>query len=150
MALRLSEFLERIRPTGAPGAPSEGELQHRHDRQAAEIGAVTTVLATFEADADSVIARARTEADGIRTRAQRRVHEVASNLPDHLAVAEARAAHNHANREHGQVERIRHESARAISDLQARADDQIPGLVDHAMALIWSQISPSAETGSPP
>jgi hypothetical protein len=41
MVLRLSELLERIRPAGTPGAPTEGELQRRDDRRAAEIKNIT-------------------------------------------------------------------------------------------------------------
>lgn len=150
MAPRLSEILERIRPAGAPGAPTEGEFQHRLDRRADEIATLTAVLASFEAEADAVVARARAEADRLRSEAQRRVHEIAASLPDRVAVAEARAAHLLEERDQVEHERIRSEAAATISNLQARAEVQIPALVEEAMAMIWSQVPSGPEAGSPP
>jgi hypothetical protein len=49
MVPRLSELLERIRPTGAPGAPTEGEGQRHREQQAREVAALTDVLRSFEA-----------------------------------------------------------------------------------------------------
>ena len=150
MAPRLSELLERIRPAGAPGAPTEGELQHRLDRRADEIATLTTVLASFEAEADAVVARARAEADRLRSEAQRRVHEIAASLPDRVAVAEARAAQLLEERDQVEHERIRSEAVATISTLQTRAEVQIPALVEEAMAMIWSQVPSRPEAGSPP
>lgn len=150
MASRLSELLERIRPAGAPGAPTEGELQQRLDRSADEIATLTTVLASFQAEADAVVEAARAETDRLRSEAQRRVHEIAAALPDRVAVAEARAAHVLEERDDVEHERIRSEAAATISTCQARAEVQIPALVDEAMAVIWSQVPSGCEAGSPP
>ena len=150
MVSRLSELLERIRPAGAPGAPTEGEFQHRPDRRAQEIATLAAVLASFEAEADGVVATARAEADRLRSEAQRRVHEIAGSLPDRVAVAEARAAQLLEERDQVEHERIRSEAVATISTLQTRAEVQIPALVEEAMAMIWSQVPSRPEAGSPP
>ena len=144
MATRLGEILERIRPAGAPGAPTEGEFQKRHDRSADEIAAIAAVLAAFEAEADAVVDEARAEAKRLHAQAERRVHEITSALPDRVAVAESRAAHRHEEADRAQIDRVRNEAAETIADLQARAAARTPMLVQEAMAAIWSQVSPGA------
>ena len=144
MVLRLSELLERIRPAGAPGAPTEGELQRSRDQSASEIASITAILASFEAEADAVVASAQAEADHLRSAGQRRAHELLLGLSDRVAVAEAQAAQIHEERHRDETTRLRSEAAQTIARLHDRADIEIPGLVDEVIGVIWSQVSPAA------
>ena len=144
MVLRLSELLERIRPAGAPGAPTEGELQRRHDHRAGEIASITAILASYEAEADALVASAQAEADHLRSEGQRRAHELRRELSDRVAVAEAGAAQIHEEQHREETTRLRSEAAQTIAHLHDRADIEIPGLVDEVIGVIWSQVSPTA------
>ena len=66
MVLTLRELLERIRPAGTPGAPSEGDRQRQREDRAAEVADITTVLAEFEAEADAIGTAAESDAHRLR------------------------------------------------------------------------------------
>lgn len=149
MVQRLSELLERIRPAGTPGAPTEGELQRRDDRRAAEIETITAILTSFETEADAIIATARTEADQIRSRGYNRAHETAAAVPDGMAVAEAEAAHLIGQRDRVETEQLRSQTELTISQLRAEADTRTPLLVDEIMEVIWSQVLPTNTPSGP-
>jgi vacuolar-type H+-ATPase subunit H len=138
MAARLSELLERIRPAGTPGAPSEGELQRRDARRADEIATLTALLASFEAEADAVVAEAVREADQLRSEGQRQARELVARLPNRIAVAEAEAARSHERLDQLEAEQLGDEAAQSIARLQARAAGEIPQLVDDIIDVIWS------------
>ena len=138
MAPRLSELLERIRPAGTPGAPSEGERQRRDARRADEIAKVTAVLAALEAEADAVVAEAVQEADRLHSDASRHVQEIAARLPDRIAVAEAEAARLREDLDQIEVEKLRDDAAESIAHLRERADVEIPRLVDEIVEVVWS------------
>jgi len=139
----LSELLERIRPAGAPGAPTEGELQRRRDHRAGEIAPITAILASFEADAEALVTSAQAEADHLRSEGRRRTDEIRLGLADRVALAEAQAAQIFEERHGDDTARLRGEAAQAIDHLNERADAEIPGLVDEVIGLIWSQIPPA-------
>lgn len=144
MVLQLSELLERIRPTGAPGAPTEGEGQRRRERRASEVAAVTSILSSFEAEADALVAAARAQAEQVRAEGERRAQGVRVTLPERLAVAEAGEAHAHEERDRVEMGQFRDEAAQAVDRLHERADAEIPRLVDEVMQLIWSQVPTDA------
>lgn len=148
MPLRLSELLERIRPAGAPGAPSEGERQRRRDDRATEIAHVEQLLARFEQAAQARIDEAREEEVRVRRRAQARMSQIRTSLPDRLAVEAARASEHVDNGGRGEEDRIRAEAADEISRMTARADAEIPRLVDRVIRAIWS--STGSTDGSEP
>lgn len=140
MPTRLSELLERIRPAGAPGAPSEGELQQHLDRRAGEIAAITDLLDGFEAEAGAVADEARARAERLEAQSERRVREIVSGLPDRVAVAEARAARHLEEADRAEIQGIGSAADATIAHLRARGEDRIPQLVDEAIATIWSQV----------
>ncbi len=142
MVLRLSELLERIRPAGTPGAPTEGELQHRDDRRAGEIESITAILSSFETEADAIIATARNEADQLRSRGRSRARDAASGLPDRMAIAEAEAAHLLEQRDRVETDQLNSQTELTISQLRAQAEVRTPLLVEEIMEVIWSQLLP--------
>jgi hypothetical protein len=149
MVLRLSELLERIRPAGTPGAPTEGELQHRGDRRAAEIAAITAILTSFETEADLLVATARTEADQVRSRGHSRVRGTAAAVPDRMAVAEAESAHLLERRDRVETEQLHSQTELAISQLRVQAEARTPFLVAEIMEVIWSQLLPPSTQSGP-
>jgi multidrug efflux pump subunit AcrA (membrane-fusion protein) len=143
--LRLSELLERIRPAGAPGAPTEGERKRRRADRADEIADLAALLETFEADADAKITAARAESDRIRAAGQERARDIRSGLPDRLAIAQSHAIRDHAGYDRAQEDRIRSDADIEINLLQARADADIPELVNKTIGVIWSSITTSGD-----
>ncbi len=148
MAPRLSELLERIRPAGTPGAPTEGELQRRDARRAEETASVIEIVAGFEAEAEAAVAEARGIADRLLDDAHRRARMITGRLPDHLAVAEAEASQTREHRDEAETELLRAESDRAISTLRDRAEVELPRLVDEMIEVIWSEV-PSTDESRP-
>lgn len=150
MVLRLSELLERIRPAGAPGAPTEGEVQRRDGRRASEIETIAAILSSFEEEADAIVAAAQDEAETIRSRGHSRVRDIAAALPERKAVAEAEAAHLSERRDQLEAERLQNETDSTISRLEATAEARTPPLVEELMEVIWSQLLPTNTPTSPP
>lgn len=145
MGVQLSELLERIRPAGAPGAPSEGDRQRRRDDRAKELATIAAILADFELEADDVVAAARAEADLLRTRGEQRAHELHSAIAERVAVAEAETARNHTGHGDAAQAETRHTAERDIAALRARADAEIPLLVDKAIQVIVTSLTESGE-----
>lgn len=146
MVPRLSELLERIRPAGTPGAPTEGELQRRDARRAEETASVTEIVAGFEAEAEAVIVEARAITDRLLGDARHRARGIAGRLPDHLAEAEAEASQTRGHRDEAETEHVRAEADRAISTLRDRAEVEIPRLVDETIEVIWSEVPSTCES----
>ena len=143
MATRLSGLLERIRPSGTPGAAADGVPQR--DREAdEEIAALARILRDYQADAGRVTVEALDRADEIRTRAEQRVDEVQADLPARLAVA--RATNTHTTTE-AQIDAIDAETAHELERLGAHASAEIPLLVDAALTCVWDLIPPNSTRG---
>jgi hypothetical protein len=150
MPMRLSELLERIRPAGTPGAPSEGELQRRDDRRAAELEAIVAILSSFEAEADTVIETAQAEAGRIRRQGEDRTQEITAAVSDLIAVAEAEAAHRLEQHDQVELNQLLSQTEQTISQLQRLADGQTPIVVDEAMEVVWAQLLPPITSPGPP
>ena len=146
MPARLSELLERIRPAGTPGAPSEGEqqrLQFDHDHEIAEI---VRILVEFEKEADAIVAAANDQAASLAGDAERQARQIRSGLPDQLAKAQVAVTHAHDERGTAEQRSIEAEKASAVLELNARAATLIPELQDAAMNIIWSIVPPDASS----
>jgi hypothetical protein len=143
MPLGLSELLERIRPAGAPGAPTEGERQRRRDDRASEIAGIAHVLASFEAESRTTVAAANAEGERLRRVGQARAAEARAGAPDRIAVGVVQAGERHQDLDRSDAARVRAEADREIACLQERAEADIPRLVDRAMQVIWSSTVPS-------
>lgn len=141
--LRLSELLERLRPAGTPGAPTEGEQQRRHELREHEVAAVTTVLREFEAAADEVVAEGRAEAERIRRDGERRAHLVEAQLPDRIAIARADAVRLHDERGENEITDVEQRARRDIARIEQQAAKRMPELADAVVAVIWSSLAPA-------
>jgi hypothetical protein len=150
MPLRLSELLERIRPAGSPGAPTEGERQRRRDDRATEIADLARLLASFADESAARVEAAQEEAARLRRSGQTRAAEVHAGLSGRVAVAVARVTEHHQDLDRNDEARIRQEADREIARLHARADAEIPHLVDRTMQVIWSLTAPSSDTTAQP
>lgn len=141
MRPRLSELLERIRPAGAPGAPTEGESAALRRWRADEIADVVAALVTFEAEVDATIAAARRDAAQIVGGGERRAREIIAGTADRVAAVQVETEQR--SEAHDDAETERATSAR-IAVMQARADHEISGLVAHAVESIWTAFVPDA------
>lgn len=140
--LTLSELLERIRPTGTPGAPNEGEQQKWREGRTAELAEVTKLLAEFEDHAQDVVAAAEADAKRRREDAQRQARRIAATLPDRIAIAKVEIADRDSERRDAEELRIRSAAEQEAARLLRTADEAIPGLVDTAVQLIWDSVTP--------
>lgn len=86
MSNRLNDLLDRLRPTGAPGAAASPGSQV--DDRTAELADVMAVLQSFEA-ATSAETTADVQVSEIRDAMQRQVRSIDDGLPDRLASAGA-------------------------------------------------------------
>ena len=143
--LRLSELLERLRPAGTPGAPTEGEQQRRHEQQEREIAALSLTLRGFEAEAEQLLAAAHAEADRLRSEGEQRVHAIRAQLPDRIAIARAEAAQQDEERGTSEITDVERDAEQEIARIAAIADTQIPQLADAVVATIWSTLAASQD-----
>jgi len=135
VVVRLSELLERIRPTGAPGAGSEGG-QLGDIRAAEEISDVVRVLERFDVEVKDAIAAAHDRADRVRERAERQVGRIRSDLPRAVAEAQVTGAAAPARERDIEITHISRERDDEIERLNDRASDALPQLVEAAMNVI--------------
>jgi cell division septum initiation protein DivIVA len=146
--LQLSELLERLRPAGTPGAPTEGEQQRRHELREHEIATVSSTLRGFEAEAERVVAAGRAEADRLRRDGERRAQLVEAQLPDRIAVARGEAVQHDKERGDGEITTVKHDAERKIARIEADAESRVPQLADAVAATIWSTLETDT-TGRP-
>lgn len=147
MASRLSELLERIRPAGTPGAASDLVSQRRR-ATAEEIAELSLVLRRFDTDVDDLLDDARARAARIRADALRQAARVRADLPDRIAVEEASGVQPIEDRSQHEIARISDESERRIALVRSQAAERTDGLVDAAIAVIWSLLPEPAATPS--
>ncbi len=140
MARRLSELLERIRPAGTPGAPADATPQ-RAQAALDEIADVAALLSEFEAEADAVVAAARREAATIRSSAAQAAQRIRDEVPDRVAVAQARSTVAAEQSSGTAAEQIVADAEAEVEALLARPG--IDRIVDEAVAALW-QLAGSA------
>ena len=140
MASRLTELLDRIRPAGTPGAPSDPVPRHEQ-AVAAELAGLATVLAGFDAEVDDILADARAEAERLRVEAERRAQQLRGDLPDRIAVAEATALDSTPEHDDPDGERFERECDEQVRRIRARASALAPELVERAIAVIWDDVA---------
>ncbi len=143
MPPRLSELLERIRPAGTPGAPTEGEQPHQEAIYARELADVARILQAFEDEADGVVAAARADAERVRTEAERRESRIRAELPDRLAKAGAETTGNRNELGDDERSRLEADTAQTVERLRQTARDMTPATVDAVIDVIWAQLGQS-------
>jgi hypothetical protein len=146
--LRLSELLERLRPAGTPGAPTESERQRQHELQEHEIAAVSTRLRAFEAEAEQLVAAGRAEADRLRRDGERHAQLVRAQLPDRVAIARANVSQQDEDDGDREIVDVERNAKRQIAQIEADADTRIPQVADAVVATIWSTSAPALD-GAP-
>lgn len=132
MASRLSELLERMRPSGAV----DGE-QSLEQLAAAEVAELAEVLRASEDEADQERSRARLRAQRIGDEAAEQARRIRDDLPDRLAAAHVVGTSLLSRQRDAELSRIADETTREIDRLEAQAEVQLSGLVDAAVAHIW-------------
>jgi vacuolar-type H+-ATPase subunit H len=146
MVLALSELLDRIRPAGAPGAPTEGEHLRDAGIEEREFADLAALIRTFEDEADAILNDARTEAAQRRRRAEERVRQINTGLPDRIAIARAEVTETSHRKGDEAREHLVADAGDRITRMLATADERIPRLVDAAIDVIWSALD-HASTG---
>lgn len=136
----LSELLERIRPAGTPGAPSEGEQQREESDRVNEIAELAAALEAFEEEADAITSTATEQAAEVRRRADRQVRQIRAGLPDRVATVQAAATREHDERDQAMRDSVGVETAAEVARLEARAAALIPSLREAALQTIWSAV----------
>jgi vacuolar-type H+-ATPase subunit H len=141
MTTRLSDILERLRPAGTPGAPSEGTQQREADHRQHETAAVATRLLAFEKEADAIVENARQRAEQIHTQAQTRVRQIDDELSDRVAIAgtsASQASSAHTATEH---QRILAQAKIDVDGIQQGVEAKIAEVTLAATALVWASVS---------
>lgn len=141
MVVRLSELLDRIRPAGAPGAPTDTEPQ-RELAASEETASLTRAIAELEAEADEIVADARARADSIRVDGERAARRVRSELAERVAIATAEAADEAASATTDLAASITSDSDAQVEELWATADPD--RLAADIVDLIWRSVAERA------
>ena len=140
MPLRLSELLERIRPAGAPGAPTEGEQQREEFDRASEMAEIAAVLAGFEEEANERAAVANAEAAKPGRDAEREARRIRSAIPDRVATVQAAAAIGHGTQGRSEQTAVAEETAKELARLTIQGEALIPDLVAAATDIVWAMV----------
>jgi hypothetical protein len=146
MVSRLTELLERIRPAGSPGAPTEGERSQYRERRETELAALIRVLHEFEAEAAAVVSSAEARAVEIRRDADTEARRVRAGIPQLVAGAESARDQLDMPADVAERNRIAEQSTTEIERLHSAADERIPALVDAVVDLIWSSVAREPES----
>lgn len=137
MVVRLSELLDRIRPAGAPGAPSSAAPRRELDARE-EIAGLAGRLATYEADADAIVAAARERAASIRAEAERSARRIRADVADRVAVARAGWTEGVEQHADGEATQIAERADAEIAAVRERA--RVDAVADDAVALLWELV----------
>ncbi|MGB5759887.1 MAG: hypothetical protein WBM50_23440, partial [Acidimicrobiales bacterium] len=132
----LSELLERIRPAGTPGAPSEGEQQREEFDRVNEIAELAAVLEAFEEEADAMTSAATEQAAAVRRDADRQARQIRAGVPDRIATVQAAATRAHDERDQAMRDSVGVETTAEVTRLETRAATLIPSLRDAALHTI--------------
>ena len=149
MARRVSELLERIRPVGTPGPPSDGEQVRRRTRRERELEDVVAIVAGFEREAEALVEAARSDAERTHAAAAERAREIRAGRDERIAVAGAEAAQQDAETAAAQRAEIEEAAERDRAAVRARSEQLIPALVREATELIWRTFVPDLDVGRP-
>jgi hypothetical protein len=144
MPLRLSELLERIRPAGTPGAPTEGEQQREEYDRAHEIGEIAVVLAAFEAEADALIRSATTDAAELGRDAERQARQIRAAVPERIATVQAAAAERHEKQDEADQTHVTDQTVAEVARLKGQAASLIPSLVAATTRVVWAIVPDGA------
>lgn len=137
MAIRLSELLDRIRPAGAPGAPTDAEPQ-RELAAAEESARLVRLLERLDAEADDLVAEAARSADAIRAEGERAASVLRAELADRVAVATAMAS---SELDHAADDRVVSVTAAARAEIERlRESADLDRVAARVVDVIWRAV----------
>jgi hypothetical protein len=116
-----------------------GEGQPRESEED-ELAAVIAALGDIEAEAAEIVAAARAESVRVGAEADRRIEHLRARLPERTATSRAEAELAQDRRADAELADVRAQSEQRVSELERRADEQLPSLVDAAVASIWTLV----------
>lgn len=148
MPLRLAELLERIRPTGTPGSPSEGEQQREALGRVRELAQLAGLIAEFEREADAIASTASQQSERLLLDAQNQARGIRSGIPERLAAVKVEAVSAYQGQDLARQGALERETAAQISRLQANAATMIPKIRASALETIWSIVPTTASPRS--
>jgi vacuolar-type H+-ATPase subunit H len=135
VATRLTELLERIRPSGAPGAAAIGEPAV--DAAAEELTELTRVLASIEAEADRLIDEARAHVDRLHHDADLEAQRIRAGVAERVALAQTEVDTEHEDRGAAESRRIVESATREADRRREIAAAQLDALAASAIDHIW-------------
>ena len=139
---RAREFLERFRPSGTPGAAARpGVPADRLAERSAELEPVFARLAETEADAATIRAAARREADQRRLQGQERAQAVLATGRHQVAADRAELAaqvRHQASVETAAIISAAHDEADAV---RTRAGQRLPAMVDRVVSDVRAELA---------
>ena len=150
MTGRLDDLLDRIRPTGSPGAAGDGSRQRTLDDREHEIATVVALLTEFEAAADAIVDEARRQSQQITSNAHEQCRRIESEVPDRVATATTASARQNERDTEASRHEIIDRAASEVTRINEVAEAKIAALVDAATALVWAGVSPADGNGPEP
>ncbi len=137
MAVRLSELLDRIRPAGAPGAPTDAEPR-RELAASEETARLVRLLERLEADADELIADADRRAEAIRAEGRRAADAIRAERAERIAVTGAAAAEHRERDTAAAVAAIEADTGARVLALRDGVD--LDEVADRVVDTIWRSL----------
>jgi hypothetical protein len=143
------DFLERLRPSGTPGAPSvSGVPADRASERSTELEALFSRLADVQAQAEQIRAQAADEARRRQEVAQERAQAILADARRRLDAERASASAAGRARAVELATTIVTDARRAAADLDERARQSQPAYVDRVVARATTQLFATTETSS--
>ena len=139
--LTIRELLERIRPAGTPGPPTEGERRRRSEARAVEIAEVVALLAEFEAEADAIVDAAETAGRRVQAEARAQAARIAASTPDRVATAGTEVAARDEQERDAEASTIRAQAEQDAERLIESSKTTIPDVVGLAVKMIWDSVT---------
>ncbi len=141
MASRLSELLDRIRPAGAPGAPTDAEPR-REFAASEETARLVRLLECLESEADDVIAAADRDAATIRAEARQAADAVRSARAERVAVASAEVRDVRDRDADAASAAVDADAEARIAELRAAVD--LDAVADRVVDVVWRTVEEAA------
>ncbi|GHE13536.1 hypothetical protein [Streptomyces alanosinicus] len=132
--MSLRDFLERFRPTGTPGAAATGVPADRMAERAAELEPALDQLTAVQQEAARIRAAADEAAGRLRRDAAREAEGIVAAARERAPELRRQAAAPVLRDALREADAVRAAGDRAAAEVQERARERMPALVDRAVA----------------
>lgn len=140
------EFLERLRPSGTPGAPSAaGVPVDRVAEVAAELQPVFDALDSVQADAERIRQQAAEQAKRLREDGNERAQSIAADATQRASAERAAAAAAVEARREMVVHGILDTAHLRADDIARSAEERMPAFAGEVQREAWNRLSAMAE-----